>query len=67
MGTDFYVQALGTLVSYFKMDELWDLHANAQDIDIVSAEQIGKYDTTVYRMGGLLITAVFLKDVGLIG
>eukprot|EP00983_Pelagomonas_calceolata_P022625 712112-Pelagomonas_calceolata.AAC.1 len=49
------------------MDELWELYSQAQDIEVFSAEEIHKYDTTPYRMGRLLITAVFLKDVGLIG
>lgn len=48
-------------------DDLQLLYDAAEDIDLVTAEQLDFHDNTVYRMGGLVITSCYLKDVGLIG
>jgi hypothetical protein len=49
------------------MDELRALYVAAEEVDVVSAEQLNKHDAAPYKMGRLLITSVSLKDVGLIG
>jgi hypothetical protein len=49
------------------MEELRILHSDATEVDIATVEELAYHDTAAYRMGGLLITSVFLKDVGLVG
>ena len=49
------------------MEELKLQHQTAQDAEITTVLELDYKDRTVYRMGGLLITSVCLKDRGLVG
>jgi len=49
------------------MQELKRQWAKAPKVSLASVEALGPADVQPKRMGGLLITAIFLRDVGLIG
>lgn len=49
------------------LDMLRGAWESAAEVDIQTAEALRHGDRNIYRLGKLLLTSVYLKDVGLVG